>query len=232
MEGRLTPSEIGRDYERFIGYLYETAGWNVVYRGILRGMADRGRDLVCWSGSKVHIVQCKRWSVTNPINAAVVHDLIKTTAEYVTKKHSDDQLGFERPEATINRVRAVLFTTGVLQSEAAELAHVNGVKVRQRYALEPYPKIKCHHTSLGKKVYLTPACYSYDSISVRSLRGDCYVYSETEALSLGFEKHEEQMALFAARKRSFSSDDEFQPEKRSSLLSRLKTWLFGLRHGL
>ena len=232
MEGRLTPSEIGRDYERFIGYLYETAGWNVVYRAILRGMADRGRDLVCWSGSKVHIVQCKRWSAANPIEVAVVHDLIKTTTEYMTQMHSDDQLGFEWPEAANKRVRAVLFTTGILQSEAAEVGRLNGVIIRDRYALKSYPTIKCYHTSLGKKVYLTPACYSYDSISVRSLRGDCYVYSETEALSLGFEKHEENMALFAGKKRTARSGDEFKPDEKPSVLFRLKAWLFGLRHGL
>ncbi|MBL9183223.1 MAG: restriction endonuclease [Verrucomicrobiaceae bacterium] len=232
MEGQQTPAEVGRDYERFIGYLYETAGWNVVYRGILRGMADRGRDLVCWSGSKVHIVQCKRWSAANPIKAEIVHDLIKTTAEYVAKKHSDDQLGFEWPEAASKSVRAVLFTTGILQSDAAAVARLNRVIIRDRYAFKAYPKIKCHHTSLGKKVYLTPACYSYDSISVRSLRGDCYVYSETEALSLGFEKHEENMALFAAKKRTIRSGDEFKPDQTPSFLFRLKAWLFGLKHGL
>jgi hypothetical protein len=232
MEELLSLAEVGRDYERFIGYKYETAGWNVVYRGIRRGVADRGIDLVCWSGSKVHIVQCKRWTITTPINSTVVQDLIRTTREYTVKKHFEDQLGFEWPEAASKKVRAVLFTTSVLQTDAKKLASANKVSFKQRYRIEDYPKIKCYRTSTGKKVYLTPACYSYDSVSMKCMLGDCYVHSEAEAMKRGFEKHEERMALFAAPKRSSSSDDGFQTEKKPSVLARLKAWLFGFRLGL
>ena len=38
--------QIGRDYERYIGYLYETKGWNVYYHG-KKGFEDLGRDLIC-----------------------------------------------------------------------------------------------------------------------------------------------------------------------------------------
>jgi hypothetical protein len=38
--------QIGRDYERYIGYVYETNGYNVYYQGILEGFDDLGRDLI------------------------------------------------------------------------------------------------------------------------------------------------------------------------------------------
>lgn len=38
--------EIGRIYERYIGYLYETEGYDVTYNGALNGYTDLGRDLM------------------------------------------------------------------------------------------------------------------------------------------------------------------------------------------
>ncbi len=53
--------QIGTDYERYIGYLYERKGWNVYYHG-MKGYEDLGRDLVCKKGNSVDIVQCKYWA--------------------------------------------------------------------------------------------------------------------------------------------------------------------------
>ncbi|MFZ1933506.1 MAG: hypothetical protein WCB27_25550 [Thermoguttaceae bacterium] len=39
--------EIGRVYERYLGHLYENDGWRVTYHGILKGLEDFGRDLIC-----------------------------------------------------------------------------------------------------------------------------------------------------------------------------------------
>jgi len=38
--------EIGRDYERFIGYGYELKGWDVTFFGAVKGFQDMGRDLI------------------------------------------------------------------------------------------------------------------------------------------------------------------------------------------
>jgi hypothetical protein len=47
--------EIGRDYERYIGYLYESKGYHVYYQGIIEGLADLGRDLVSHKENYVNI---------------------------------------------------------------------------------------------------------------------------------------------------------------------------------
>jgi len=54
-----TPWQIGRDYERYIGYLFESSGWQVNYQGIEKGLEDLGRDLICKKENKVEVVQCK-----------------------------------------------------------------------------------------------------------------------------------------------------------------------------
>lgn len=55
-------AEIGREYERYIGYLYELKGYSVEYYGIKKGVEDLGRDLICTNGNEIHVVQCKCWS--------------------------------------------------------------------------------------------------------------------------------------------------------------------------
>lgn len=54
--------EIGREYERYIGYKYESEGWRVIYHGIVEGFEDMGRDIIAKKSEIIHIVQCKCWS--------------------------------------------------------------------------------------------------------------------------------------------------------------------------
>lgn len=57
-----SPWQIGRDYERYIGYLYETDGYSVYYQGIVEGLGDLGRDLIVKKGEEIEVVQCKYWA--------------------------------------------------------------------------------------------------------------------------------------------------------------------------
>ena len=43
---RKSYEEIGAEYEMFVGHLYENRGFEVIYHGILKGMDDRGIDLI------------------------------------------------------------------------------------------------------------------------------------------------------------------------------------------
>ena len=42
--------EIGREFERFVGYEYEQAGWDVTFFGAVKGLEDMGRDLILKKG--------------------------------------------------------------------------------------------------------------------------------------------------------------------------------------
>jgi hypothetical protein len=71
--------QIGRDYERYIGYLYEQRGYDVTYFGIEEGKEDLGRDLVCKKESEVEIIQCKHWSSHKTIHEKHINQLFGTT---------------------------------------------------------------------------------------------------------------------------------------------------------
>ena len=60
--------EIGRYYERYLGFLRETTGWVVTYHGALRGVEDLGRDLICVRNGMTEIVQAKCWSRTKVLH--------------------------------------------------------------------------------------------------------------------------------------------------------------------
>jgi hypothetical protein len=52
--------EIGRDFERFIGYHWENNGYDVVYYGAIKGFDDFGRDLIITGKTgKIALIQCK-----------------------------------------------------------------------------------------------------------------------------------------------------------------------------
>jgi hypothetical protein len=36
--------QIGRDFERYVGYRYESLGYDVEYMGIVKGLEDLGRE--------------------------------------------------------------------------------------------------------------------------------------------------------------------------------------------
>ena len=81
-ERRHSNLEIGRFYERYIGYLYEIDGWHVTYKGIIDGFGDLGRDLICVKGDVHHIVQAKCWSKKKEIQVKDIYQLDSTTKHY------------------------------------------------------------------------------------------------------------------------------------------------------
>ena len=54
--------EIGRLYERYLGYLWESRGWEVQFIGLVDGFEDLGRDLICKKENAVEIIQAKNWA--------------------------------------------------------------------------------------------------------------------------------------------------------------------------
>ncbi|MBE8949552.1 MAG: restriction endonuclease [Quinella sp. 3Q1] len=51
----------GRDYERYVGYLFEREEVSVIYNGATKGSSDGGIDLFCFKDGIVYPIQCKRW---------------------------------------------------------------------------------------------------------------------------------------------------------------------------
>ena len=74
--------EIGRDYERYIGYLYEKDGNAVWYQGIIEGYDDLGRDLIVKKQNVTQVVQCKNWSQDKTIHEKHIFQLYGTVIAY------------------------------------------------------------------------------------------------------------------------------------------------------
>lgn len=169
--------EIGRYYERYLGYRWESAGWKVAYHGALRGFEDLGRDLICSRDGAVEIVQAKCWSRSKMIHEKHLFQLFGTTVHY-------------RLANKETRVTPVLATTTSLSEVAIEVARALGIRV-DSVSLPPsssYPMIKCNvNPATREKIYHLPFDQQYDRTQV-SRPGEGYVATVKEAERQGFRR--------------------------------------------
>ena len=184
--------EIGRDYERYIGYQYETSAYSVYYQGIVEGFADLGRDLIAKRDHETEIVQCKCWSQHKTIHEKHVFQLFGTTIEYWIKnkdirKTVEPILFHELLKR--DGIIPTFITSTTLSDKAKEFAQVLGVKVLENVQLAPYPSIKCNISrKTGEKIYHLPFDQQYDKTVIEEDRNECYVETVKEAEDLGFRR--------------------------------------------
>ncbi len=194
--------EIGRRYERYVGYRYESAGWRVVYHGITKGVADRGRDLVCYNGSQVQVVQCKCWKAEAKIPRDVIENLAHTAEQYRAKFHDTNQLTLEYPGFKAVRVVPVLISSCGVSWDAWCASKRLNVSLRKPLPFDPhYPKMKVIRSA--SKYYL-PEYLRHDKISVSIADGDGYVATEEEARALGAEPGDVYVGEFTSGARTTS----------------------------
>lgn len=169
--------QIGIEYERYIGYLYEQKGYKVQYFGAIEGLNDLGRDLIASNGKKTLIIQCKYWSDTKIIHEKHIFQLFGTLIAYRLKNAPCAPIG--------------IFVTSTVLSDTARLfAKELGIKVVQNKSFDPsYPCIKCNiNPSTKEKIYHLPFDQQYDKIVISPERGECYAASVQEAENLGFRR--------------------------------------------
>jgi hypothetical protein len=173
-------AEIGKIYERFIGYEYERNGWNVSFKGILDGFEDLGRDLICIKGKTAHIIQCKNWSHFKTIHEKHIFQLFGTLYQYrkqilATNKYS--------------KVLGVFCTTTQVSSLAHEFAKDLGIEIRENKKLiKDYPCIKCNISANKEKIYHLPFDQQYDRVKIEPQKGEFYCQTIKEAEARGFRR--------------------------------------------
>lgn len=176
LSGPKTNWQLGREYERYIGYLYEVKGYNVYYQGILEGLDDLGRDLVCRKAKQTIIIQCKRWSQYKTIHEKHVNQLYGTFVKYKLD-HPDEE------------VSPTLYTTTKLSDRAKEFTAYLGVSIAEEFLLQRYPSIKCNVSRRnGEKIYHLPFDQQYDRTLIEEERNECYVETVQEAENLGYRR--------------------------------------------
>lgn len=173
---RKSPWELGRDYERYIGYLREQAGGKVTYQGIFEGLDDLGRDLIVERpDGTIEVVQCRRWSRRKTIHEKHVFQLFGTVVA-------------ARIEQAGRTVTGTFTTSTTLSERAKRFADELEITVEERVPLEDYPRIKCNIARDGERIYHLPFDQQYDRTVIEADQRECYASTVAEAERAGFRR--------------------------------------------
>lgn len=185
---------IGRDYEMYVGYLYERDGYSVEYKGIIDGFEDLGRDIIAQKGNETCIIQCKHWAQYKDIHEKHIFQLFGTTMEYWIKHFGGKRHTFNEFSKLLNEhgLRPIFFTSTTLSDKAKEMATALNIEVVENHPLGEFPRIKCNlnHDESGKwtKIYHLPMDQQYDRTMVGNREGEFYAFNVKEAEDRGFRR--------------------------------------------
>ena len=184
--------QIGRDYERYVGWLYESKGYSVEYKGILDGLEDLGRDLICRKDGRTVIIQCKYWSKDKLIHEKHINQLFGTYMHYMIEMHKDgaqnglfDVFDLARDSGC----SACFWTKTSLSDTARAFANALGIEVHEHEEIGDYPMIKCNiNRTTGEKIYHLPFDINYDKTVIDPAHGEFYAATVHQAESAGFRR--------------------------------------------
>ena len=176
LRSRKSPWQLGRDYERYIGYLREQAGWKVTYQGIFAVLEDLGRDLIGERDGHIEVVQCKRWARRKTIHEKHVFQLFGTVVA----------CRIENPD---KRVTGTFTTTTTLSERAHQFADQLDITVEEGVPLNDYPRVKCNVARRdGERIYHLPFDQRYDATVIEPERGELWAATCAEAEERGFRR--------------------------------------------
>ncbi|SEV90730.1 restriction endonuclease [Kaistella antarctica] len=189
---KMNKSEVGADYERYIGHIYEKKGYKVIYHGIKKGINDLGIDLICKKGSETLLIQCKNWRRSIQIHENAINQLFGTSMKYYLDNYDHSLIGlkgtlFEEIGIPFdNNLQPIFVTTTDLTDRALEFANALKIKIVIVPYEKNYPRIKCN---IGKdgKIYHLPFDQKYD-ITQNINNGGVNALTIVEAEKLGYRK--------------------------------------------
>jgi hypothetical protein len=168
---------LGRLYERYVGFLFESEGYDVDYVGIFKGYEDLGRDLICKKGNDFVVIQCKNWSQFKTIYEKHIFQFFGTVFQY---KDANPK----------NQVRAVFYTTTHLSDLARRFAQELKIELKEGFKFDKkYPCIKCNISGIdGSKIYHLPFDQQYDTTRIEKSKGEFYCATIKGAEDAGFRR--------------------------------------------
>jgi len=188
-ESRKTNWQVGRDYERFVGYLFEREGFRVDYRGALFGLADMGRDLIAARRNEIRIVQCKRWATAKTIHEKHVFQLFGSALEYQLRLEDSQQPFLDDILRQAPEVIPVLYTSTSVSPMARRVADRLRVQIVESFHPQPYPCIKCNVSRRsGERIYHLPFDLQYDRVVIEPERGEVFEMTVAGAEAAGFRR--------------------------------------------
>ena len=129
---------IGRDYEMYVGYLYEQDGYSIEYKGIIDGFDDLGRDIIAKKDGSVCIIQCKYWAQYKEIHEKHIFQLFGTSMEYWIKNYNNkNKKSFEDFAKALNdnTLRPIFFTSTSLSDRSKEMANALSIEISNMIGL-------------------------------------------------------------------------------------------------
>ena len=178
---RRTNTQIGRDYELYIGQLYERLGYSVEYTGMENGYYDRGRDIIVKQNSHIIIVQCKYRGKKKDGTEKEIHENSITQLFGTLTRYSIEN---NLQKGAIN---ACLITNKTLDKDAKKCASYLGIAYRENMEMLDFPQIKYNISKAGEKIYHLPMDQQYDKVKINQ-PGECYAYTVAEAEQKGFRR--------------------------------------------
>lgn len=187
---------IGRDYEMYVGYLYEQKGYSIEYKGIIDGFEDLGRDIIAIKDDEVCIIQCKHWAHWKEMHETHIFQLFGTTMEYWIKNFGNHKnpKSFEEFAKFLNenKLKPIFFTSTGLSDKAKEMANALSVEIIENEPLGEFPRIKCNinndEFSSQTKIYHLPMDQQYDRTIIGNRSGEFYAFTVKEAEDAGFRR--------------------------------------------
>ena len=170
-EQGLSPEEIGRRYEIYIGCRYEINGWNVKYNNAVNEFNGSGIDLICTKGNQTLLVRCRNWKRDTIIHERHIHQLFGSASKYRMNASEDSRVG------------AAFYTSASFSESAIEAAEKFHIVLHEQFYLERFPCIKCKAET---HTYYIPDDTEYFTISIDTENGDRFCDSIDEAESSGF----------------------------------------------
>ena len=172
--------ELGIEYERYIGYLWESQGYKVIYNGATKGSADGGIDLIFISEFTTYVIQCKRWKKGSYINTEEIKKFHQNVKKF--KKSNRELIGD-------NNLSAIFYSTVKFTSDAKKVAKRYKIdcQVKEFNIVYEYPSVKCGKTYDGRKFYCLPFDEEFDKIQLHCDRGDCYKFTIDDAEKSGYQ---------------------------------------------
>lgn len=164
--------DIGIEYERYVGYLYEQKGYKVHYHGAVLGLCDMGRDLIAEKDDVVTIIQCKRWAKVKEIHEKHIFQLYGSTVLMSVESKK--------------KYQPLFITTTKLSDTAKKCADFLGVAYKENFQHKEHPLVKCNISQDGEKIYHLPFDQQYDKVQIFGKAGAQYVVTAKEAEELGF----------------------------------------------
>lgn len=175
---------IGLEFERYCGYLYEKKGYQVKYHGILNGKADGGIDLIAKNKKETIYIQCKYWGNNKLIRENTISQLFGSAL----KMALDNGESYESFIQKIieNKISILLLTKTAISEEAKMFCEKLKVKYKESIEIDSeYPRVKLVYGE--ERIFYIPTDLQYDNINFGSTNKDyARAYSCKEAENLGY----------------------------------------------